>query len=73
MNTVFSGDFANVGACDVDRRYYYGSAGYPDAMPFPAHIVAANADDLGVWFTLLCFLSRYYSFDLLPMMFMQIC
>lgn len=29
------------------RRYYYGSAGYPDAYPFPAHIVAANADDLG--------------------------
>lgn len=31
----------------VNRRYYYGSAGYPDAHPFPAHIVAANADDLG--------------------------
>ena len=33
--------------CYYPGRYYYGSAGYPDFSPYPVHIVAANADDLG--------------------------
>ena len=33
--------------CYDPGRYYYGSAGYPDVSPYPVHIVAANADDLG--------------------------